>query len=86
MLRLLVLMFNTYCFGNGNHARNFKVSGAKSTLTNLDPKDFQVIIPRLRYIAEENRSKNKRNFHDFSKHKVSDEALYDNVPVYLIKY
>lgn len=69
MLRLLVLMFNMYCFGNGNHARNFKVSGAKSTLTNLDPTDFQVIIPRLKYIAEENRSKNKRNFHDFSKHK-----------------
>ena len=73
-LQLLAVVHFSNCFANNN--RNLLSS--RWDFKNLDLADFQFVLPRLKYISEESKTKKRRDLDDLIQ-KVSDTKLFETV-------
>ena len=65
IFQLVVFIFHPHCFGKVNLNHNLRLSEIKSTLTVLNPKDIQLVLPRWKSFSGGNISENRRKFYHF---------------------
>lgn len=75
-LQLLAVMHFPNCFANNNPISSLPSS--RWDFKNLDLADFQFVLPRLKYISGESKTKKRGDLDDLIQ-KVSDAKLFETV-------